>query len=69
MDLTDNAIPTAARAARCGPLPFMRAIHARLIERGVPAADIHYEDFGPDLWLGGELPGGSCRPDGSGAAS
>ncbi|MFE5332041.1 globin domain-containing protein [Embleya sp. NPDC056575] len=54
MDLTDIAIPTAARAYLCGPLPFMRAIRARLIERGVPAADIHYEVFGPDLWLGGE---------------
>ncbi|MFE3204731.1 hypothetical protein [Embleya sp. NPDC059237] len=33
----------------------VRAEHtARVIERGVPAADIHYEVFGPDLWLGGQ---------------
>ncbi|MYV99732.1 globin domain-containing protein [Streptomyces sp. SID3343] len=54
MDLTDIAIPTGAHAYLCGPLPFMRGIRTALIERGIPASDIHYEVFGPDLWLGGE---------------
>lgn len=35
----------------CGPLPFMRAVRTQLLGKGVPAADIHYEVFGPDLWL------------------
>jgi nitric oxide dioxygenase len=38
----------------CGPLPFMRAVRGDLLRRGVPAAAIHYEVFGPDLWLGQE---------------
>ncbi|MBP2708546.1 hypothetical protein JOL79_32725 [Microbispora sp. RL4-1S] len=27
--------------------------HTQLIARGVLASDIHYEVFGPDLWLAG----------------
>ncbi|MFF2385852.1 globin domain-containing protein [Streptomyces sp. NPDC058108] len=47
------AIPVApgTRAYLCGPLPFMRAVRAQLLGKGVAAADIHYEVFGPDLWL------------------
>ncbi|CAM5238674.1 Flavohemoprotein [Streptomyces alboniger] len=48
------AIPAGTRAYLCGPLPFMRAVRTQLIERGVAAADVHYEVFGPDLWLGQE---------------
>ncbi|MFD4632724.1 globin domain-containing protein [Streptomyces sp. NPDC058284] len=44
------AIAAGTRAYLCGPLPFMRAVRSQLIERGVAAADIHYEVFGPDLW-------------------
>lgn len=35
----------------CGPLPFMRAVRGQLLDRGVPASAVHYEVFGPDLWL------------------
>ncbi|MCU1511159.1 MAG: Oxidoreductase FAD-binding domain protein [Arthrobacter sp.] len=35
----------------CGPLDFMQSVRSALIERGVPARDIQYEVFGPDLWL------------------
>jgi nitric oxide dioxygenase len=28
----------------------MQAVRSALIERGVPARDIQYEVFGPDLW-------------------
>ncbi|CAG7603677.1 Flavohemoprotein [Paenibacillus solanacearum] len=31
----------------CGPVPFMRSINHALKEWGVPAADVHYEFFGP----------------------
>ncbi|MFF5184749.1 globin domain-containing protein [Streptomyces sp. NPDC000345] len=50
-DLTDVSVPTGTRAYLCGPLPFMRAVRGQLIEKGVAPADIHYEVFGPDLWL------------------
>ncbi|MEU5592358.1 globin domain-containing protein [Streptomyces sp. NPDC020298] len=51
VDLSDIAVPEGTRAYLCGPLPFMRAIRTQLIEKGVTPADIHYEVFGPDLWL------------------
>ncbi|MER6784544.1 globin domain-containing protein [Streptomyces sp. NPDC000658] len=35
----------------CGPLPFMRAVRGDLLARGLSPAAVHYEVFGPDLWL------------------
>jgi nitric oxide dioxygenase len=29
----------------------MRAVRSQAIEAGIPATNIHYEVFGPDLWL------------------
>lgn len=52
VDLDTVAVPAGTRAYLCGPLPFMRAVRAQLIDKGVAPADIHYEVFGPDLWLG-----------------
>ncbi|MFI5616344.1 globin domain-containing protein [Streptomyces sp. NPDC051567] len=48
-----SAVPLApgTTAYLCGPLPFMRSVREQLLARGVAAADIHYEVFGPDLWL------------------
>jgi nitric oxide dioxygenase len=51
-DLAGIDLPEGLTAYLCGPLPFMRAMRAGLLERGVPAESIHYEVFGPDLWLG-----------------
>ncbi|MEV0589846.1 globin domain-containing protein [Nonomuraea cavernae] len=51
MDLTDVEIPASAVVYLCGPLPFMRDARAQLIGAGVAPRDIHYEVFGPDLWL------------------
>ncbi|MGG8405731.1 hemin transporter, partial [Streptomyces sp. 12297] len=51
VDLTAVPVPAGTRAYLCGPLPFMRAVRGQLLAKGVPAADIHYEVFGPDLWL------------------
>ncbi|MGW5426110.1 globin domain-containing protein [Streptomyces sp. NPDC004059] len=51
VDLAGIAVPAGTRAYLCGPLPFMRAVRAQLIEKGVAPAHIHYEVFGPDLWL------------------
>lgn len=51
VDLGHLEVPAGTRAYLCGPLPFMRAVRTQLIEKGVAPADIHYEVFGPDLWL------------------
>ncbi|MFF8648727.1 globin domain-containing protein [Streptomyces griseoluteus] len=51
VDLAGIPVPSGTRAYLCGPLPFMRAVRAQLIAKGVTPADIHYEVFGPDLWL------------------
>jgi nitric oxide dioxygenase len=53
-DVTRLTLPEGTRAYLCGPLPFMRMVRGDLLAMGVPAADIHYEVFGPDLWLGAE---------------
>ncbi|WKD32661.1 globin domain-containing protein [Streptomyces xanthophaeus] len=51
MDLSAVPLAPGTKAYLCGPLPFMRAVREQLIAKGLPAADIHYEVFGPDLWL------------------
>ncbi|OIK03470.1 globin domain-containing protein [Streptomyces monashensis] len=51
VDLADVGVAPGTRAYLCGPLPFMRAVRTQLIDKGVAPADIHYEVFGPDLWL------------------
>ncbi|MFJ6378948.1 globin domain-containing protein [Kitasatospora sp. NPDC092039] len=52
VDLSTVEVPAGATAYLCGPLPFLRAVREQLLTAGVAAADIHYEVFGPDLWLG-----------------
>ncbi|MFC4060452.1 globin domain-containing protein [Planomonospora corallina] len=52
MDLSEVEIPRGAVVYMCGPLPFMREVRAQLLKAGVAAHDVHYEVFGPDLWLG-----------------
>lgn len=44
-------VAPGTRAYLCGPLPFMRGVREQLLGKGVAAADIHYEVFGPELWL------------------
>ncbi|MFJ8208672.1 globin domain-containing protein [Streptomyces sp. NPDC096033] len=51
LDLDDTPVAPGTQAYLCGPLPFMRSVRAQLIAKGIPATDIHYEVFGPDLWL------------------
>ncbi|MGZ4572671.1 MAG: globin domain-containing protein [Blastococcus sp.] len=50
MALDDVKLPDGALYYLCGPLPFMQAVRSALIDRDVPARDIQYEVFGPDLW-------------------
>ncbi|MFE0603288.1 globin domain-containing protein [Streptomyces sp. NPDC058892] len=51
MNLSDLHVAPGTSAYLCGPLPFMRSVREQLIAKGVSPADIHYEVFGPDLWL------------------
>lgn len=51
-DLDGLDLPEDLTAYLCGPLPFMRTVRSDLLRRGIPAERIHYEVFGPDLWLG-----------------
>ncbi|QCU78834.1 hemin transporter [Citricoccus sp. SGAir0253] len=51
MDLAAVDLPANAKVYLCGPLPFMKAVRSQAIAAGIPATDIHYEVFGPDLWL------------------
>ncbi len=51
-DVSGLELPADLTAYLCGPLPFMRSVRGELLRRGVPAERIHYEVFGPDLWLG-----------------
>ncbi|MDN3029273.1 globin domain-containing protein [Streptomyces sp. S.PB5] len=51
MDLDGIELPDGATVFLCGPLPFMRHVRGRLLSAGVPARQIRYEVFGPDLWL------------------
>ncbi|MGW7556631.1 globin domain-containing protein [Streptomyces rimosus] len=51
IDLSRVEVPAGTIAYLCGPVPFMKAARAQLLEAGVAAADIHYEVFGPDLGL------------------
>ncbi len=51
MSLAGLELPADARLYLCGPLAFMRAVRSQAIDAGIPATNIHYEVFGPDLWL------------------
>ncbi|MDY7543755.1 MULTISPECIES: globin domain-containing protein [unclassified Cryobacterium] len=53
MSLENVTIPDNASVYLCGPLPFMRSLRSQALAAGVPANRIHYEIFGPDLWLAG----------------
>ncbi|MDQ0962344.1 ferredoxin-NADP reductase [Streptomyces sp. B4I13] len=49
-DLTDVPVAPGTRAYLCARSPFMRAVRAQLIAKGVAPAGVHYEVIGPDLW-------------------
>ena len=65
MNIEDIKLPDDATYYLCGPLPFMQSVRSALIDRGVPARDIQYEVFGPDLWQADlvteETPGANDR--------
>jgi nitric oxide dioxygenase len=51
MNLAEIDLPEDASVYLCGPLPFMQKVRSQAIAKGIPATKIHYEVFGPDLWL------------------
>lgn len=50
MNLTDH-LTADSHVYLCGPLPFMHAAREQALAAGVPAEHVHYEVFGPDVWL------------------
>jgi nitric oxide dioxygenase len=50
MDLDEVRLPDNALYYLCGPIPFMQEVRNDLLGAGVPARDVQYEVFGPDLW-------------------
>ncbi|WP_404289170.1 globin domain-containing protein [Glutamicibacter arilaitensis] len=50
MDLSDQ-VTADSHLYLCGPLPFMHAVRGQALAAGIPAQHIHYEVFGPDVWL------------------
>ncbi|MFB7629638.1 globin domain-containing protein [Streptomyces sp. NPDC056149] len=50
-DVSTLPLPHDLTAYLCGPLPFLRTIRGDLLRHGVAPQAIHYEVFGPDLWL------------------
>lgn len=50
MDLSDS-LTADSHVYLCGPLPFMHAVRGQALAAGVPAQHIHYEVFGPNVWL------------------
>ncbi|RJU00831.1 hemin transporter [Arthrobacter frigidicola] len=55
MNLDPIALPAGAEYFLCGPLSFMQGIRTSLLRRGVSPRDIHYEVFGPDLWIADDV--------------
>lgn len=47
LEQVNELIPANAHFYFCGPLGFMKAIKAQLLELGVPVERMHYEVFGP----------------------
>ncbi|MET7293079.1 globin domain-containing protein [Streptomyces griseoloalbus] len=51
-DVTRLTLPEGdVSAFLCGPPAFMRGVRSDLLTQGLSPKDIHYEVFGPDLWL------------------
>ncbi|MFV2177852.1 globin domain-containing protein [Actinomadura sp. LOL_016] len=51
LDVAALDLPPKARVFMCGPLPFLRETRRGLLEAGVSDERVHYEVFGPDLWI------------------
>lgn len=51
VDLNSLVLPEGITAYLCGPLPFLRSVRGQLLDHGVQPDHIHYEVFGPDMWL------------------
>ncbi|TXS43844.1 FAD-binding oxidoreductase, partial [Streptomyces sp. OR43] len=50
-DITGLSPDPGTTAFLCGPLSFMKAVRTDLLAHGLSPKAIHYEVFGPDLWL------------------
>ena len=48
-DLSEIEVPQDLQAYVCGPVPFIESISQQLLDKGVAAASIRHEVFGPEL--------------------
>jgi nitric oxide dioxygenase len=48
-DLSNLSVGPDVQAYVCGPAPFVDSIRQQLLDRGVPAAAVRHELFGPEL--------------------
>jgi nitric oxide dioxygenase len=51
ISLAGLGVTPDAHVFLCGPFAFMKAMREQALELGVAAEDIHYDAFGPDLWM------------------
>lgn len=56
IDLDKVSIAPNAQVYLCGPPPFMNAVRRGLAGLNVPAANVHFEVFGPDTWTAAAEP-------------
>jgi len=48
-DLSEIEVPQDLQAYVCGPVPFIESISQQLLDKGVAAASIRHELFGPEF--------------------
>lgn len=51
ISLADLGVTSDAHVFLCGPFEFMKAMREQALELGAAPEDIHYDAFGPDLWM------------------
>jgi nitric oxide dioxygenase len=49
VDLSEIEVPPDLQAYVCGPVPFIDSIRRQLLDKGIAAASIRHELFGPEL--------------------
>lgn len=50
--LPDIPVPRDARACVCGPIPFVHAVRAELVEAGIAPESVRLEAHAPGVWFG-----------------
>ncbi|GAA1353255.1 globin domain-containing protein [Falsarthrobacter nasiphocae] len=51
VNLAELGVTPETHVFLCGPMAFMQAMREQALEIGVAPQDIHYDAFGPDIWM------------------